>query len=111
MGLFSKKTATATAGDGGSASPTGGNISGGGMMGSMLRQMIDSGQIKAQGGVDSGMGSIPKTKVALDLVDDKFEGMSLKKGGTVKKMAKGGSTASKRADGCAVRGKTKGKMC
>jgi len=106
MGLFSKKTATATAGDGGSASPTGGNISGGGMMGSMLRQMIDSGQIKAQGGVDSGMGSIPKTKVALDLVDDKFEGMSLKKGGKVK-----ASSASKRADGCAVRGKTKGKMC
>ena len=37
----------------------------------------------------------------------------LKKGGTVKKMAKGGS-ASSRADGCAQRGKTKGteiKMC
>lgn len=31
------------------------------------------------------------------------------KGGTVK-MAKGGSTASKRADGCATKGKTKGKM-
>ena len=27
-----------------------------------------------------------------------------------KKMAKGGSTASKRADGCAVKGKTKGRM-
>ena len=34
-----------------------------------------------------------------------------KKGGKVKKMSSGGSTASKRADGCAVRGKTKGKMC
>jgi hypothetical protein len=35
----------------------------------------------------------------------------MKKGGMVKK-AKGGSvsSASKRADGCAVRGKTKGKM-
>jgi hypothetical protein len=32
------------------------------------------------------------------------------KGGKVKKMAKGGSTASKRADGCAVKGKTKGRM-
>jgi hypothetical protein len=30
---------------------------------------------------------------------------------TVKNMSKGGSTASKRADGCAVRGKTKGKIC
>lgn len=36
----------------------------------------------------------------------------MKKGGSVKKMAKGGSvsSASKRADGCAVKGKTKGKM-
>jgi len=35
-----------------------------------------------------------------------------KKGGAVKKYAKGGSvgSASKRADGCAQRGKTKGRM-
>lgn len=33
----------------------------------------------------------------------------MKKGGKVKKMASGGS-ASKRADGCAIRGKTRGKM-
>jgi len=32
--------------------------------------------------------------------------MGMKKGGTVKKMAKGGS-ASSRADGCAIRGKTR----
>ena len=36
----------------------------------------------------------------------------MKKGGAVKKMAKGGSvsSASKRADGCATKGKTKGRM-
>lgn len=34
---------------------------------------------------------------------------AMRKGGKVKKMAKGG-TASKRGDGCAMRGKTKGKM-
>jgi hypothetical protein len=34
----------------------------------------------------------------------------MRKGGKVKKMAKGGSTASKRADGCAVKGKTRGKI-
>jgi len=34
---------------------------------------------------------------------------ALKKGGTVKKMASGGSVSS-RADGCAQRGKTKGKI-
>lgn len=38
--------------------------------------------------------------------------MGMKRGGKVKKMAKGGmtSSASKRADGCAVKGKTKGRM-
>ena len=35
---------------------------------------------------------------------------TMKKGGTVKKMAKGGSTASKRGDGCATKGKTKGRF-
>ena len=35
------------------------------------------------------------------------------KGGSMKKMAKGGkvSSASSRADGCATKGKTKGKIC
>jgi len=33
-----------------------------------------------------------------------------KEGGKVKKMAKGGSTASKRGDGCCSKGKTKGKF-
>lgn len=38
--------------------------------------------------------------------------LGMKKGGDVKQMASGGkvSSASKRADGCAVRGKTKGRM-
>ena len=35
---------------------------------------------------------------------------SFKKGGKVKKMAKGGSTASKRGDGIATKGKTKGRF-
>jgi hypothetical protein len=41
-------------------------------------------------------------------------GFRFKEGGEVKKkpkkMAKGGSTASKRADGCATKGKTKGRF-
>ena len=36
--------------------------------------------------------------------------LSLAKGGKPKKMAAGGS-ASKRADGCATKGKTKGRFC
>jgi hypothetical protein len=38
------------------------------------------------------------------------EAPAMRKGGKVKKMAKGGSTASKRADGCATKGKTKGRF-
>jgi hypothetical protein len=38
-------------------------------------------------------------------------GGDMKRGGAVKKMASGGSTASRRGDGIAQRGKTKGKMC
>ena len=34
----------------------------------------------------------------------------MKKGGKVKCMKKGGITASKRADGCAVKGKTRGRI-
>ena len=41
------------------------------------------------------------------------EALGMKKGGSVKKMASGGSvnSASKRGDGIAQRGKTKGRMC
>lgn len=38
-------------------------------------------------------------------------GNDMKRGGAVKKMASGGLTASRRGDGIAQRGKTKGKMC
>jgi hypothetical protein len=47
-------------------------------------------------------------KAEFDAKRDAAAGM--KKGGKVKKMAKGGSTASKRADGCATQGKTRGKF-
>jgi hypothetical protein len=106
MGLFGKNTASATASPDGSV-PAEGK---GSFLSGVLRDAI--GQLKAQGGFDSGISSSPETKVTLDLVDDKFE-KGMKKGGKVKakKMAKGGSTASKRADGCAVRGKTKGRIC
>ena len=45
-------------------------------------------------------------------VDASMKTPGMKRGGAVKKYAKGGSvsSASKRADGCAQRGKTRGKM-
>jgi len=42
--------------------------------------------------------------------DEDYKGDGMKRGGKVKKMASGGMTASKRADGIASRGKTKCKM-
>ena len=42
--------------------------------------------------------------------DGKVTRADVLKGRGVKGFAKGGSTASKRADGCAVKGKTKGKF-
>lgn len=44
------------------------------------------------------------------MMDRSANAQEFKKGGKVKKMAKGGSTASKRADGCATKGKTKGRF-
>jgi hypothetical protein len=42
--------------------------------------------------------------------DEPYKGDGMKRGGRVKKMASGGMTASKRADGIATRGKTKCKI-
>jgi hypothetical protein len=42
--------------------------------------------------------------------EENYKGDGMKRGGRVKKMASGGMTASKRADGIASRGKTKCKM-
>jgi hypothetical protein len=60
----------------------------------------------------------PETKALPDEVVKPPKGIGksepdMKKGGSVKKMAKGGSvgSASKRADGIAVKGKTRGKIC
>lgn len=48
--------------------------------------------------------------VRVSEVEEITEQPAMRKGGKVKKMAKGGSSASKRADGCAIKGKTKGRM-
>ena len=60
-----------------------------------------------------GLMPMPENRVMIGRHGMPSSGM--KKGGKakakpVKKMAKGGSTASKRADGCATKGKTKGRF-
>jgi len=87
-------------------------------------------QLAGLGGVSGGMGMLSGmdrpdvTARPMGLMVPRGRGLgdslagqlaasrTMKKGGTVKKMAKGGSvsSASKRADGCAIKGKTKGRF-
>ena len=57
----------------------------------------------------SGMRGRPVMNEVM-VAEEAPAGAMMRKGGKVKKMAKGGSTASKRADGCATKGKTKGRF-
>ena len=57
----------------------------------------------------SGMRARPMVEDIM-VAQEAPAGAMMRKGGKVKKMAKGGSTASKRADGCATKGKTKGRF-
>ena len=57
----------------------------------------------------SGTGLQPTTTGGMNSATPVNPTAMMKKGGKVKKMSGGGS-ASKRADGCAQRGKTRGKM-
>jgi len=54
-------------------------------------------------------GSLGREAILRGDTMDEF-GSAMKRGGSVKKMASGGSVSS-RADGIAQRGKTRGKMC
>jgi hypothetical protein len=78
----------------GDVSPLAGMMTGKGMTGELIRQ---------------GLGGIIPQAIAKDAYSDEEEkrkkqtGASMKKGGKV-------SSASSRADGCAQRGKTRGKM-
>ena len=96
----------------------------GGLVGAAKAGGVGMGDIARNGGLGvMGMLMAKKRKEAEDAamgapamggrygVTDRGENTKeFKKGGKVKKMAKGGSTASKRADGCATQGKTKGRF-
>ena len=57
----------------------------------------------------SGMRARPMVEEVM-VAEEAPAGAMMRKGGKVKKMAKGGSTASKRGDGIATQGKTKGRF-
>ena len=103
----------------GDISPIGGALTGKGLFGKGLSELADSGlgmlvpmsylaksqrDKKKKGAVGNPGGAEPV--MAMEA------GEGMKRGGKVKKMAKGGSvsSASKRGDGCATKGKTRGKF-
>ena len=59
---------------------------------------------KTRGQVDSEAMSVARQAAREAAAEERREARGMKKGGSVK------SSASKRADGCAVKGKTRGKM-
>ena len=67
-----------------------------------------SGAGKTRGQVDSEAMDVARKAAREAAAEERREARGMKKGGAVKR-AKGGS-ASSRADGCAMRGKTRGKM-
>jgi hypothetical protein len=109
----------------GDISPLAGAISGKGMFGKGLAKLADSGagflvpaSYLAQSQRNKNNRRTAATaaeaaaikKAEFDAKRNAAAGPTMKKGGKVKKMAKGGSVASKRADGCATKGKTKGRF-
>ena len=94
----------------GSISPLAGAITGEGLFGKGLVAVGDAlGPVA--GLMPMGASQMEKRrerKKAGREADEAFD-QGMRKGGKVKKMAKGGS-ASKRADGCATKGKTKGRF-
>jgi hypothetical protein len=100
----------------GSISPLAGAVTGEGMFGKGLSKLADSGLgmlvpmsylTKSQRDKKK-KGAAGKSGGAEEVVAMEA-GEGMKRGGKVKKMAKGGS-ASRRGDGCATQGKTRGKF-
>jgi hypothetical protein len=96
----------------GDISPIAGAITGKGMFGKGLSNLADSGMGMLVPMSYLAQSQRDKRKRKEDRAGMSESGEGMRKGGKVKKMAKGGSvsSASKRADGCATKGKTKGKM-
>lgn len=111
----------------GSISPLAGAVTGEGLFGKGLAKLADSGagflvpasylaqsqrkKLLAREAAAKGSGMRRPMAEEVMVAEEAPVGTPMmRKGGKVKKMAKGGSTASKRADGCATKGKTKGRF-
>jgi uncharacterized membrane protein YebE (DUF533 family) len=103
----------------GSISPVYGAVTGRGVFGDVQKALGPAAGLAFQAGKAyrddkknkaEAAASDAAKKADFDAKRRAASGMTMKKGGKVKKMASGGSTASKRADGCATKGKTKGRF-
>jgi hypothetical protein len=90
----------------GSISPLYGAVSGNGLFGNAMAGFQDA---TGMGGILPIIAAEQRRKRREGDAEKGTEETGMRRGGKVKKMAKGGS-ASKRADGCATKGKTKGKF-
>lgn len=107
----------------GSVSPLYGAVTGKGAFGNALAAIGDTGMgglaaMQAKSARDKRRAENAEEAAAQEAAQEEavmrakvrsMGGMGMKKGGKAKKMAHGGS-ASKRADGCATKGKTKGRF-
>jgi hypothetical protein len=74
----------------------------------MAKKEIDKELQKAHDEVSGAMGEPEEIEVDEELMEEHDKATRMKKGGCVK--MKSGGSASARADGCAQRGKTRGRM-
>ena len=74
----------------------------------MAKKEMDKELQKAHDEVSGVMGEAEESKADEELVEEHDKATRMKKGGMVK--MKSGGSASARADGCAQRGKTRGRM-
>jgi hypothetical protein len=90
------------------------SLAGSGALGILPEKIADS--MSSSAPADSGVTDNLQAKMLRQKAEqeaaERGEPAAMKRGGAVKKMAKGGSvsSASKRADGCATKGKTKGRF-
>jgi hypothetical protein len=104
--------------DGGGGGGGGGRMGGGGGSSKSSAPKASIGKMSTPVGKVYGLKGIPVGKGSVGFGASPFDGGKIgatasfpfKKGGSIKKMAAGGSAASKRADGCATKGKTKGRF-
>jgi len=75
-----------------------------------FRRLRDARMAKKIGEMNTNVNAFKNAPME-DQIRQNMNSAGMKRGGAVKKMASGGMTASRRADGIATKGKTRGRIC